>query len=32
MSIIFIKYSLFNFFLKADNFTPEMFSVIYGIG
>jgi len=31
MSIIFIKYSLFNFFFnKACNFTPEMFSVIYG--
>jgi hypothetical protein len=31
MSIIVIKYSLFNFlFYKAGNFTYEMFSVIYG--
>jgi len=30
MSIIFIKYSLFNFSYKAGNLTPEMFSVIYG--
>jgi hypothetical protein len=30
MSIILIKYSLYNVFNKAGNFTPEMFNVIYG--